>query len=131
MAAISGIDVRVLAPGISDSMIVNAVTKSYFGDLLACGVKIYLYEKGFVHAKTMVCDNQLAIVGTTNLDHRSFELNFEVNAIVYDHQVATNLKNLFFDDLNFATEINAAQWMERPKLKKLIEKTIRLFAPLM
>ncbi len=61
----------------------------------------------------------------------SGELNFEVNAIVYDHQVATNLKNLFFDDLNFATEINAAQWMERPKLKKLIEKTIRLFAPLM
>lgn len=79
----------------------------------------------------MVCDSQLAIVGTTNLDHRSFELNFEVNAIIYDHQVAENLKNIFFDDLKFSKEINAAQWMLRPKLEKLIEKTIRLFGPLM
>ncbi|MBS1975489.1 MAG: cardiolipin synthase, partial [Bacteroidetes bacterium] len=131
MAALSGIDVRLLAPGISDSFIVNAATKSYFGDLLDCGVEIYLYEKGFVHAKTMVCDGQLAIVGTTNLDHRSFELNFEVNAVVYDCQVAEDLKKLFFDDLKFAKGIDAEEWKQRPKLAMLLEKTIRLFGPLM
>lgn len=130
-AAISGIDVRLLAPGVSDSYIVNAVSKSYFGELLECGVRIYQYEKGFVHAKTMVCDRQLSIVGTTNLDHRSFELNFEVNAIVYDQQVAEDLKDMFLDDLKYAKEIDAGEWKQRAKLSRLIEKTIRVFGPLM
>ncbi|MBS1682452.1 MAG: cardiolipin synthase [Bacteroidetes bacterium] len=131
MAAISGVDVRLLVPGISDSYIVNAVSKSYFEDMLVCGVKIYLYEKGFIHAKTIVCDQQLAIIGTTNLDHRSFELNFEVNAILYDHLIAERLKHLFFDDLKFAKELDAEKWMQRSKLARLLEKTIRLFGPLM
>lgn len=131
MAVISGIDVRLLVPGLSDSFVVNAVSKSYFADLLACGVKIYQYEKGFVHAKTMVCDGQLAIVGSTNLDHRSFELNFEVNTILYDLKAGKTLQDMFFEDLKFAREIDAFNWMQHSKLTRLLEKTIRLFGPLM
>ncbi len=66
----------------------NAASKSNYNDLLQAGVEIYMYQKGFVHAKTLVTDGKLSIVGTANMDHRSFELNFEVNVIVYDEQFA-------------------------------------------
>ena len=71
-------------PGISDSYLVNFAAQSYYNELLKAGVEIYLYGKGFVHAKTLVVDREIAIVGTANMDFRSFDLNFEVNAIVYD-----------------------------------------------
>ena len=102
MASLSGVDVRLLVPGISDSFLVNAAAKSYYTELLKAGVKIYLYQKGFVHAKTLVADGCLAMVGTANLDYRSFDLNFEVNAVVYDEEIAKELTANFELDLQDA-----------------------------
>ncbi|HTJ12509.1 MAG TPA: phospholipase D-like domain-containing protein, partial [Dinghuibacter sp.] len=87
-AALGGQDVRMLVPLHSDSWLVNKAASAYYEDLLNCGVRIYRYNRGFVHAKTIVVDDALAMVGSANMDNRSFELNFETNAIVYDRAVA-------------------------------------------
>ncbi len=102
VAALSGVKVKILVPDKSDSALVNAAARSYYGELLAAGVEIYLYQKGFVHAKTMVSDGQLAIIGTANMDHRSYELNFEVNSMIYDTSTAEQLKDVFYDDIKNA-----------------------------
>jgi cardiolipin synthase len=111
--------------------LVNAAGRSYYGELLAAGVEIYLYEKGFVHAKTMITDSSLSIIGTANMDMRSFELNFEVNAIVYDQKISRQLRSTFFDDLTDAKKIDAKKWNSRPAYKQLPEKLARLFSPVM
>ena len=131
VASLSGVSVKLLVPGISDSLIVNAAAHSYYDDLLNAGVEIYLYRKGFVHAKTLVADNKIAIVGTANMDHRSFDLNFEVNAIVYDHKLARELSNVFYEDIKNADKIDLKKWNARPTYKQLIEKTARLVSPLL
>jgi cardiolipin synthase len=131
VAALSGVKIKLLVPGKSDSFVVNAAARSYYGELIDSGVEIYLYQKGFVHAKTMVADGQLAIVGTANMDHRSFELNFEVNCLIYDTAVATQLRNAFYDDLQDAVRINATTWKKRTLFKQLPEKLVRLLSPLL
>ncbi len=129
IATQSGIDVKILIPGISDSKMVNAAANSYYSVLLQCGAKIYHYNKGFVHAKTMVIDDDLAIVGSANMDYRSFDLNFEVNAMVYSKNIAKRLAEAFEDDLIVATQINKHDWLNRPKYIHLWEKTVRLLSP--
>jgi cardiolipin synthase len=131
IAALSGLSVKLLVPGISDSKLVNAASRSYYGELLAAGVEIYLYNKGFVHAKTMVTDGNLSIIGTANMDMRSFELNFEVNVLLYDEKISTQLRNTFFEDLNDAGKIDGKKWNKRPAYKQLPEKLARLFSPVM
>ncbi len=131
MAALSGVDVRLLVPGISDSFLVNAAAKSYYTKLLTAGVKIYLYQKGFVHAKTLVADQCLAIVGTANLDYRSFDLNFEVNAVVYDEEIAKELAFNFEKDMRDSEQIEINSWLNRPKHIQLIEKIVRLISPML
>ncbi len=131
MAALSGVDVRLLVPGISDSFMVNAAAKSYYTEVLKAGVKIYLYQKGFVHAKTLVADQCLAIVGTANLDYRSFDLNFEVNAVVYDAEIAKELAFNFENDMKDSEQIEINSWLNRPKHIQLIEKIIRLISPML
>ena len=130
-AALSGVDVKVLIPGDSDAKIVQAATMSYCKELLESGVKVYLYNKGFIHAKTIVIDDSLATVGTTNMDYRSFNINFEVNAFVYSDEIAQELKTQFYDDLKFSTELTLNRWEKRPLTKKVIESFARLFAPLL
>lgn len=131
IAALSGIEVKLLVPTRSDSFIVNTTSQSNFQELLDVGVKIYSYDKGFVHAKTMVCDQKVAIIGTANFDNRSFDLNFEINAIVYDEQIATEISNLFEKDISFSTQIFAEEWSKRPLFRKLMEKVLHLFSSLM
>ena len=131
VAALSGLKVKLLVPGVSDSTFVNAASKSYYDRLLQAGVEIYLYQKGFVHAKTIVTDSKLCVVGTANMDNRSFELNFEVNAIVYDAKVAQQMRQLFLDDLQHALKINKEEWLTRPWFVKFPEKIARLFSPVM
>ena len=82
-AALRDVDVRLLVPKKGDSRLVDLAARSYFPELLAAGVRVYEYESRFIHAKTMVCDDDVAIIGTANLDNRSFRLNFEVAAVVY------------------------------------------------
>lgn len=131
IAALSGIDVKMLLPTKSDSFIVNTTTQSYFEELMNAGVKIYTYNKGFVHAKTMICDQKIAIIGTANLDNRSFDLNFEINAIVYDEEMATELKDIYDKDLTLSTQVEQEEWAQRPLYMKLLEKVLHLFSSLM
>lgn len=131
VAAFSGIKIKLLVPGISDSRLVNFAARSYYGRLLSAGAEIYCYQKGFVHAKTMVVDQQLAMVGTANMDIRSFDLNFEINAIVYDEEIAKELSEAFYNDLKFASKIDGEKWKTRPTRIQLLEKIAGLFSPLM
>lgn len=131
IAALSGISVKLLVPGISDSVLVNSAARSYYGDLQRAGVEIYQYNKGFVHAKTLVADGKIAMVGTANMDFRSFDLNFEVNAIVYDDETATELRHVFYEDLKSAEKIDETLWSNRPRYKQLWERVARLVSPLL
>lgn len=131
VAALSGVSVRILAPGISDSKLVNAAAWSYYDDLLRVGVEIYLYRKGFMHAKTIVIDDNISIAGTANMDYRSFDLNFEVNAVVYGRNLAAQLRAAFLEDLLDADKIDATQWRKRPLFKQLPERLARLLSPLL
>lgn len=131
IASLGGVSVKLLVPGISDSKIVNAAARSYYDDLLSAGVEIYLYKKGFVHAKSLVADKKIAMVGTANMDHRSFDLNFEVNAIVYDQEIGTALSNVFYEDLKDAEQIDIYKWKKRAWYKQLTEKIARLVSPLL
>lgn len=130
IASLSGVSVKLLVPGVSDSILVNAAAKSYYSELLKAGVEIYLYNKGFVHSKTMVTDGKIAMVGTANMDYRSFDLNFEVNAIVYDEEVAKQLRMIFFEDISHAEKIDPVKWNSRSGFRQLMEKTARLISPM-
>ncbi|MGB3344737.1 MAG: cardiolipin synthase [Aequorivita sp.] len=131
VAASSGVKVKLLLPGISDSRLVNLAARSYFKRLLNAGTEIYFYQKGFVHAKTLVVDKQLAIVGTANMDIRSFDLNFEVNALIYDWEIAQQLTQTFYEDIAGAIKIDVHQWNNRPMGIQLVEKIAGLLSPLL
>ena len=131
VASLGGVSVKLLVPGISDSKIVNAAAHSYYGTLLNAGVEIWLYKKGFVHAKTMVIDRKMAIVGTANMDNRSFDLNFEVNALVYNDDIAKELADVFYLDVKDAEKIDGKKWGTRSWYIQLGEKTARLVSPLL
>ncbi len=130
-AALGGVKVKLLVPEHSDSVLVNLAAKSYYEDLLEAGVEIYRYKKGFLHAKTMVVDRMMAMVGTANMDYRSFELNFEVNAIMYNEVLATQLAEIFEADLQYAEVLDTARWYKRSRTRQLMEKTARLLSPLL
>src|SRR5690606_35480928 len=98
-AALSGVNVTMMLPGKPDHKLVYWASWSYLNELLEAGVNCYLYEKGFLHAKTIVVDGKVASVGTANVDLRSFQLNFEVNAVLYDTATATKLQVVFLRDL--------------------------------
>lgn len=131
MASLSGVKVKLLVPYKTDSRIIDAAARSYYHAVMACGADIYVYKKGFLHAKTIVADGQVAIVGTANMDHRSFELNFEVNSMIYDAGVAARLKKAFLEDLKNAEKIDPKKWRKRTLFKQLPEKFFRLFSPLL
>ena len=125
----SGLDIKLLIPGISDSKMVNTAASAYYTELLQYGAKIYKYNKGFVHAKTMVIDADLAIIGSANMDYRSFDLNFEVNALVYSEKTAKELTIAFENDLKDSAQIDAKVWLNRPKYIHVWEKIVRLISP--
>ena len=131
IAALSGLSVKLLVPGVSDLKLVNAASRSYYEDLLIAGVEIYQYRKGFVHAKTLVTDGILSVIGTSNMDYRSFEFNFEVNVLVYDQEVSEKLRTVFFKDLEDAEPIDKEMWCKRSAFKQLPEKIARLFSPVL
>ena len=89
--------------------------------LLLAGDEIYLYQKGFVHAKTLVAGGKLSIIGTASVDYRSFELNFEVNVLLYDKPIAEKLRQVFFTDLEAAEKIDTELWCRRPAYQQLPE----------
>jgi cardiolipin synthase len=130
ISAMGGVKIKLLVPGNSDLRLTNAAAWSYYGELLTAGVEIYTYNRGFIHAKTMVIDNHISVVGTANMDHRSFDLNFEVNAIIYDFEFAEKLKKSFNADLVYSEKIRYEEWETRSLYIKLGERMARLFSPL-
>ncbi|MGK0494334.1 MAG: cardiolipin synthase [Maribacter sp.] len=129
IAAQGGLKVQLLVPGVSDSKLVNAAARSYYTELLKYGVEIFLYNKGFIHGKTMVVDDDLAIIGSANMDYRSFEFNFEINALIYGKEITRQLETAFLNDLQESTKIDANDWLARPKYIHLWEKVVRLLSP--
>ncbi|MGB5553015.1 MAG: cardiolipin synthase, partial [Flavobacteriaceae bacterium] len=130
-AALSGIDVRLLLSAKNDSRLVNWSVRSYFEPLLKAGAKIHLFPEGFLHSKIMISDDSIASVGTANIDVRSFEQNYEVNAIIYDTDFAEALKEDFLNDSGKSQEITYAEHMKRPWLDKLKEGAAKVFSPVL
>jgi len=125
-AAMSGVDVRLLLPDTSDSWLVGAASRFYFEELLEAGVRIFLYTKGFIHAKTVVSDASVSVVGTANMDIRSFDLNFEIMSVVYGDELAKKLEAIFFEDLELSEEVDSTFWKQQPFHRKLGYASARL-----
>ena len=118
-------------PKKSDFKLVELAACSYYENLLSAGVKIFFYRKGFIHAKTLVVDRRLAVIGTANMDFRSFDLNFEVNAIVYDGELAQSLATVFDNDVKDSILLEKSAWEKRALSRKFLEKIARLVSPLL
>ena len=130
-AALAGVDIRLMLPARSDSLLTHLGSMSYIVDVLKAGVKVYLYGKGFLHSKLMVSDDCLSTVGSTNMDFRSFEHNFEINAFIYDEQAALHAKELFLADLCECRQVRLKEWKSRPFVEKFKESVVRLLSPLL
>lgn len=130
-AAKRGLDVRIMVSGKSDVPLVQLASRSFFQEMLQSGVKVYKYEAGFLHSKMMVFDNSLTLIGSVNFDFRSFEHNFEVEAFIYDVEVAKEASSIFIQDQHSSQIISLRNWMKRSKWQKFIESIMRLFAPLL
>lgn len=130
-AALSDVDVRLLIPKTSDSVIVKWGVRAYFEELLRAGVRIFLYENNFLHSKTIVVDDEVSSIGTANFDLRSFEQNFEVNAILYDPSIAKEMKAYFHEDCKNSTELQLDAFRERPWTDKLKEGLAKIFSPIL
>ena len=130
-AALSGVDVRLMLPQRADNRLTHFGSCSYLEDVLQAGVKVYFYQKGFLHSKLMVSDDLLATVGSTNLDFRSFEHNFEVNAFIYDADTALEMREIFLQDQRDCQQVFLKNWKKRPWRRKAAESIVRLLAPLL
>lgn len=131
MAILSGVDVRLMIPCKPDHMFVYWATYSYIGILLEMGAKVFIYDNGFLHAKTISVDGEVASVGSANFDIRSFRLNFEVNAFIYDENVAKNLEDIFEDDIKVCTELTKHAYINRSIVIKFKESISRLLSDLL
>lgn len=130
-AALSGVDVRLMISEKVDSKIVGWCVRSYFEALLKSGIKIYLFPDGFLHSKIIVSDDTISTIGTANLDDRSFEQNYEVNAIIYDAPFAKLLKDDFLKDSNISRLLSYEEHLKRPWSNKLKEGFGKVFSPLL
>ncbi|GGJ69919.1 cardiolipin synthase [Anoxybacillus voinovskiensis] len=131
VAALSGIDVRILAPKRPDKKIVFYASRSYFPELLEAGIDIYEYNKGFLHSKIIVVDGELASIGTANMDMRSFHLNFEVNAFLYHTESTKKLVEDFLQDFLDSERIDYDAFKKRPFSIRVVESVCRLLSPLL
>lgn len=130
-SALGGIDVRIIVPGLSDAIFPKWGTNSYIEELLEAGVKIYFYKAGFTHSKVIVVDGIFSSVGTANLDFRSLETNFEVNAMIYDEEIASTLSTQFLEDQKKSEEVVLEQWIKRPRINKIKESFARILSPML
>ena len=130
-AALAGIDVRLMLPEYSDSRVVDLASHSYLDDMLQAGVKIAFYTPGFLHSKLLIIDDGLTVIGSANMDFRSFEHNFEVNAFVYDSDFNARMAGIFGEDLQSCRPLTPAEWFRRPRRRRWAESFMRIFAPLL
>ncbi len=130
-AAISGVDVRIIIPAKPDHPFVHSCSLSYMGELIEAGVKCYEYKKGFIHSKVMTIDGVVVSVGTANMDIRSYKLNFEVNAFMYNSDVAADFDRQYLKDIEDSVEITAERYKNRGIIMKVQESFARLISPLL
>lgn len=130
-AAISGVDIHVMIPKQSDNSFVDGATYSFVKDLLNYDINVYLYSAGFLHTKCLVIDDSLTIVGSANMDVRSFELSFETNAFIYDENTATKAKDIFMKDAEDSQKVLKHEWKKRSLFRRFFESVMRLFTPLL
>ena len=131
IAALSGIDVRIMIPCKRDHPFVYWASLSYLGELVELGAKCYKYEKGFVHSKIIMTDSLVCSIGTANMDIRSFKLNFECNAFIYDKTITKRLEEQFIRDINDSTRIEYDWYIARGNITKIRESVSRLLSPLL
>ena len=131
-AALAGVDVRLMVPAHPDARLLEWASRSYLVETLAAGVKVYLYEAGFNHSKILVADDSLCTCGSTNIDFRSFENNFEANIFFYDETMAMRMKKVFLEDQEHCSLVDEQTYAHRrPFVHRLWESLIRLLSPLL
>lgn len=113
IAALAGVDVRIMLPKRADTFLTHEGSLSYLDELMKAGVKVYLYRKGFLHSKLWVSDDEFASVGSTNMDFRSFEHNFEANVFFYDKATIKQLKEIFLSDQKSCLQLSSKIWSQR------------------
>lgn len=131
MAAQSGVDVRVMIPCMPDHIFVYWATLTYCGELLRSGARIFIYNNGFLHAKTMTVDSEVSSVGSANFDRRSFTLNFETNAFIYDENIACDMENIFLNDINQCIELTLDLYEKRSGFIRFKEAISRLLSDIL
>ena len=131
IAALGNVDVRIMLPEKSDTKLAHYSTMSYISELLEAGVKIYLFKKGFNHSKVVSIDGELCIVGSANMDMRSFEHNFEILSVIYDRECTQVIENQFLLDAQACTQVGRGKWAKRGKREKIAESVARLCSPLL
>lgn len=131
-AALAGIDVRLMIPYRGDAgQVVMLASMSYLEEALSAGVKVEFYRKGFLHSKTMVSDDAFVTVGSSNVDIRSYELDFEINAFIYDEDLAVKAKDIFLEDEKSCDRVTLEQWQARARFQKFRESLARPLSPLL
>ena len=131
MAALSGVDVRIMIPRMPDHIFVYWATYSYVGDLLRSGARVFIYDHGFLHSKTMVVDGEVSTIGSANFDNRSFRLNFETNAFVFDTDFAAEMENVFEQDTKQGHELTLKDYEKRSLVIRFKEAISRLLADIL
>lgn len=131
IASLTGKDVRIMIPNKPDHPFIYWATMSHIGEILNTGAKVYIYNNGFIHAKTIIIDGKMSTVGTANIDNRSFKLNFEVNAFIYDEDITQRLSESFRKDLQVSKELTPEEYKDRPWYIKIKESISRLLSPIL
>lgn len=131
VAALAGIDVRIMMPCQPDHPFVYWASYSYVGELIQAGAKVYTYDDGFIHSKVLTVDGLVSSVGTANMDIRSFKVNFEVNAFIYDKDTTVQLEKIFEEDMKNCTEITPEIYNKRSLKVRFKESISRLLAPIL
>lgn len=128
-AALSGVDVRIMIPYRGDKGILPPwASRSYMKDALMAGIKFFFYRKGYMHAKTLVIDDDLVTIGSTNIDFRGFEQDFEINAFMYDEGLAAIQKSIFLEDMKDCVQVHLENWEKRSRIDKAKESFARIFS---
>lgn len=130
-AAMRGVEVTIIIPARNDSPMVALASRSHMQDFLDAGVRVALYRHGLLHAKTLTVDRRIAVVGSANLDARSFYLNFEVTMFIYDDDFSSVVRFMQIGYLDASAEMSAQEWRKRPASARLAENTVRLLGPLL
>ncbi|WP_091588419.1 cardiolipin synthase [Alteribacillus bidgolensis] len=131
IACFSGVEVKIMIPNKPDHIFVYWATLSYIGELLKAGATVYIYDNGFIHAKIIIVDGKISSVGTANIDVRSFKLDFEVNAFLYNEEFAQRLTKTFEEDVKVSRELTLDQYQQFPLWVRFKESISRLLSPLL